>query len=94
MLRRNSQTADVVTPLDDLTFTDPAVPTRSCCCPARPLVKVTMPPTATRRHSVDLWLCGHHYRASVGSLIEAGARVEDLTIAADQPESDHVSAPA
>jgi hypothetical protein len=61
-----------------LPATDPAVPSRSCCCPARPVVKVIMPPTQGRRHSVDLWLCGHHYRASRAALLTAGARVEEL----------------
>jgi hypothetical protein len=64
----------------DVRFTDPSVPSRSCCCPARPVVKVIMPPTATRRRYVDLWLCGHHYRASLAALLAAGATVEDLTV--------------
>lgn len=59
--------------------TDPEVPSRSCCCPARPQVKVTMPPAPGRNHPVDLWLCGHHYRASRTALIAAGARVENLS---------------
>jgi len=37
-----------------------------------------MPPTAERRHSVDLLLCGHHYRVSRQALVAAGARIEDL----------------
>jgi hypothetical protein len=64
---------------EDLRFSDPAVPSMSCCCPAHPAVKVIMPPSAGRAHSVDLWLCGHHYRASLAALAAAGARVEDLT---------------
>ena len=43
---------------------DPAVSARACCCPARPLVKVMMPTTRSRRHPVGLWLCGPHCRAS------------------------------
>lgn len=54
---------------------DPAVPARACCCPARPLVKVIVPATRSRRHPVDLWLCGHHYRASREALEASGARV-------------------
>jgi hypothetical protein len=41
-------------------------------------VRVIMPPTARRRHSVDLLLCGHHYRVSRPALIAAGVRIEDL----------------
>jgi hypothetical protein len=37
-----------------------------------------MPPTSERRHSVDLLLCGHHYRISRQALAAAGARIEDL----------------
>jgi len=51
---------------------------RACCCPAHPVVRVIMPPTAERRHSVDLLLCGHHYRVSRQALPAAGARIEDL----------------
>jgi len=58
---------------------DPAVPMRACCCPARPLVKVMMPRTQGRRHPVDLWLCGHHYRASRQALAAGGARAYWLT---------------
>lgn len=58
---------------------DPDVPSRSCCCPARPVVKVIMPPVPGRNNPVDLWLCGHHYRASCAALLAANARVEDLS---------------
>lgn len=50
---------------------------RACCCPATPVVTVIMPPVATRRHPVDLLLCGHHYRASQAALRAAGATVYD-----------------
>jgi hypothetical protein len=50
---------------------------RSCCCPARPLVAVVMPPSSGRSHPVELLLCGHHYRASVLELLAAGATVYD-----------------
>ena len=82
MFRRDPQAAEAPA-LEEPRFTDPSVPSRSCCCPARPAVKVIMPPAAGRRHSVDLWLCGHHYRASLKALRAAGAIVEDLTVAAD-----------
>lgn len=44
------------------------VPMRSCCCSARPSVSVVMLPTADRPHTVDLHLCGHHYRAAKRTL--------------------------
>ena len=50
---------------------------RACCCPARPVVRVVMPPTASRR-GVDLLLCGHHYRVSSQALAAAGATVSEL----------------
>jgi hypothetical protein len=56
---------------------------RACCCPAQPVVRVIMPPTAERRHSVDLLLCGHHYRVSRQALAAAHARVENLPGKAD-----------
>ena len=46
---------------------------RACCCPARPVVRVLIPPASARPHSVDLLLCGHHYRASCAALAAAGA---------------------
>ena len=46
---------------------------RACCCPARPVVRVLIPPGSARPHSVDLLLCGHHYRTSVAALAAAGA---------------------
>jgi len=53
------------------------VATRACCCPARPVVTVVMPPTASRPHPVELLLCGHHFRTSQASLQAAGADVYD-----------------
>ena len=61
---------------------DPSVPMQACCCPAHPMFKVVMPPTATRPHPVDLWLCGHHYRASRAAVESAGAKVYPLACAA------------
>lgn len=64
---------------DDLIETPSAVTSsQACCCPARPAVRVTMPPTATRRHSTDLLLCGHHYRVSREALAAAHAIVTEL----------------
>ena len=52
---------------------------RACCCPARPVVLVIMPPAPGRPHPVDLLLCGHHFRASQAALAAAGAAVYDDT---------------
>jgi hypothetical protein len=60
---------------------------RACCCPAPPVVRVIMPPTPQRQHSVDLLLCGHHYRVSSRALAAAQARIEDLPGKADAAEA-------
>ena len=52
---------------------------RACCCPARPVVTVIMPPAPGRSHPVDLLLCGHHFRVSRAALKAAGAAVYDDT---------------
>lgn len=54
----------------------PSAPARACCCPARPVVRVSMPATPGRPHPVDIWLCGHHYRASWDALDAAGATID------------------
>ncbi|MFJ9908827.1 universal stress protein [Streptomyces sp. NPDC101152] len=46
-------------------------PTRACCCSAPPQVKVLMP--VRNGLPVDLYLCGHHYRVSLGPLTLADA---------------------
>nr|WSY50434.1 universal stress protein [Streptomyces sp. NBC_00886] len=46
-------------------------PTRACCCSAPPVVRVLLPTRDGR--TVDLFLCGHHYRASLGPLALADA---------------------
>jgi len=56
---------------------------RACCCPGQPVVRVIMPPSPGRRHSVDLLLCGHHYRVHRQALAAADARVENLPGKAD-----------
>jgi hypothetical protein len=57
---------------------DPEIPSQACCCPARPMVKVLMPSAPGRPRPVELWLCGHHYRASRAALLLANACVEGL----------------
>ena len=52
---------------------------RACCCPARPVVTVIMPPAPGRLHPVDLLLCRHHFRVSRAALKAAGAAAYDDT---------------
>jgi hypothetical protein len=68
-------------PLDDAIpprHTTAGLADRACCCPARAMVQVVMPPTQARRHRTDLLLCGHHYRISRQALAAAGAAVREL----------------
>ena len=55
---------------------------QACCCVARAVVRVVMPPTPGRPHETELLLCGHHYRVSRDALAAARARVEELPGAA------------
>jgi len=45
---------------------------------ARAVVRVVMPPTASRPHETELLLCGHHYRTSRAALAAAHATVSEL----------------
>ena len=65
----------------------PRLADRSCCCPARPVVRVLIPPSAERPHPVDLLLCGHHYLTSRAALAAAGAVAYDETGAVLEPAS-------
>jgi hypothetical protein len=47
------------------------------------MFKVVIPPAATRPRPADLWLCGHHYRASQAALKSAGAQIHPLAAPAD-----------
>ena len=67
---------------------------RACCCPARPMVTVVMPPTASRPYPIDLLLCGHHYRVSQAALRAAGATVYDQAGAAVTGDAAITSIPA
>ena len=60
---------------------------RACCCSAQPVVRVIMPPTPKRPRSVDLLLCGHHYRVSRQALAAVLARIEYLPGRADAAEA-------
>ncbi len=55
-----------------------ALTDRACCCSARAMVQVIMPPTPARPHRTELLLCGHHYRVSRQALAAAGATVREL----------------
>ena len=75
-------------PQDDMLPSSPAWhEDRACCCPAQPVVRVIMPPVPQRPHSVDLLLCGHHYRVSRPALAAARARIEYLPGKADAAEA-------
>jgi len=48
---------------------------RSCCCSAPPAFTVVVSRRLPKPHSVDLLMCGHHYRQSRAALAELGALV-------------------
>ena len=60
---------------------------QACCCVARAVVRVVMPPTAGRPHETELLLCGHHYRASRAALAAAHASVHELAGNFDDPSA-------
>ncbi len=51
---------------------------RACCCPAKAVVRVTVPAAPARPRQTDLLLCGHHYRVSRHALTAASATVRGL----------------
>jgi hypothetical protein len=58
---------------------EPVAPAdRACCCPAKAVVRVTMPSTLGRPGETDLLLCAHHYRVSSRALTAASATVREL----------------
>ena len=65
-------------PLDDAISPGHTSADRACCCPARAMMQVVMPPTPARPHRTELLLCGHHYRVSRQALAAAGATVREL----------------
>jgi len=89
---RDRDTADLGKLDDLLPSLRQVVADRACCCPARPVVTVVMPPAPGRPHPVDLFLCGHHFRVSQAALAAAGAAVYDDTgalIAGGHSEDEH-----
>ena len=65
-------------PLDDALPAREAPAGLACCCPAKAMVRVTMPPAQARPRETDLLLCGHHYRASRTALAAAAGVVRAL----------------
>ena len=66
-------------PTDVAAQAGPASPgDQACCCVARAVVRVTMPPGPGRPDETELLLCGHHYRVSRAALAAAHAQVEEL----------------
>ena len=55
-------------------------PDQACCCVARAVVRIVMPPAPGRPDETELLLCGHHYRVSRDALSAAHARVEELAV--------------
>jgi hypothetical protein len=53
------------------------------------VVRVLIPPAPARRHSVDLLLCGHHYRTSVAALAAADAVIIDDRRSGGTTVSEH-----
>jgi len=85
-MRRSAQAAD-----DQAAWSGPPpLADRGCCCPARPVVKVLIPPSSARPHSVDLLLCGHHYLASRAALAAFNAVAIDETGSVLEPASTDV----
>jgi len=63
---------------DAVEAADPVMLGPACCCPASPVVRVTMPATAARPHRTELLLCGRHCRVSRRALAAANAAVTEL----------------
>jgi hypothetical protein len=52
---------------------------RACCCAAPPVAIVMMPAAACADGAtIDLLLCGHHFRASKPALAAVGATILDI----------------
>ncbi len=49
----------------------------ACCCTAPAVVRIVVAYSVPRTRSVDLLLCGHHYRTSRAELTRRGAMVFD-----------------
>lgn len=60
---------------------------RACCCPAKPVVIVVIPPAPGREHRTDLLLCMHHFRVSRSALNAARASVVDVNLKFVPPDA-------
>jgi len=78
MFHRASRTARADALFGDVAPAGPPPLDQACCCVARAVVRVVLPPAPGRPHETELLLCGHHYRASRDALAAAHARVEEL----------------
>ncbi|HEV7192337.1 MAG TPA: hypothetical protein VGN35_03955 [Jatrophihabitantaceae bacterium] len=47
------------------------------CCLAAPMFRAVLPPTQSRTGTAEVFLCGHHRRASEISLWASGAAIFD-----------------
>lgn len=81
------ETSDPVPGSPSPAASDVPVPDRSCCCLARPVARVIMPASASRTEPVDLWLCGHHLRASRQALDRSEAGILVLPPVGDPEET-------
>jgi hypothetical protein len=50
---------------------------RSCCCIAPPAVRVVLRPKSRTSSSVEILMCGHHYRVAKAGLSRMNAMVFD-----------------
>lgn len=48
---------------------------RACCCTAPAVVRAVLTCSTPSFHSVDLLLCGHHYRVTSPELLRRGAMI-------------------
>ena len=76
-LAERQRPAAVLPPLPAIDWRALRKADRACCCPAKPVVIVVMPPAPGRDNPTDLLLCSHHYRVSREALMAAGAAVFD-----------------
>ncbi len=66
---------------------------QACCCVAKAMVRVVIPPAPSRAHETELLLCGHHYRVSRQALAAAHAHVDELPEPAGQATLYHGERP-
>ena len=67
---------------------------RACCCTAPAVVRAVVTCATPVVHSVDLLLCGHHYRHSLAELLRRGAMVFDRDGHLLAPDADPLESEA